>query len=53
MKDGYYTMDAEWFDRFVYQAVVPGAYLNEEEKEAASKEPTHLPPWDPMGTLAD
>lgn len=53
VKDGYYTMDAEWFDRFVYQAVVPGAYLNEEEKEAAVKEPTHLPPWDPMGTLAD
>ena len=27
--------------------------LTEEEKAACLEEPTHLPIWDPMGTLAD
>ena len=49
---GYYYMSASWFSHFVYQAVVHSKYLTEEEKEAAKAEPTHLYPWDPMGTLA-
>jgi bleomycin hydrolase len=50
---GYYVMSQEWFDTFVYQAVVLKKYLSPAERAAANKEPTHLHPWDPMGTLAD
>ncbi|MBO4540961.1 MAG: C1 family peptidase [Bacilli bacterium] len=50
---GYYVMSKEFFDKFVYQAVVLNKYLTEEERNACLEEPTHLPIWDPMGTLAD
>lgn len=50
---GYYLMNAEWFDQFVYQAVINKKYLTEEQLKEASSEPLHLNPWDPMGTLAD
>lgn len=52
-ESGYFVMDASWFDRFVYQAVVDRKYLNEGEASACKEEPIHLNPWDPMGTLAD
>lgn len=51
--NGYYVMSADWFDTFVYQAVILKKYLTPEELKAAAAEPTHLHPWDPMGTLAD
>lgn len=50
---GYYVMDEGFFSRFVYQAVIDKKLLSEEERAAASKEPIHCPPWDPMGSLAD
>lgn len=50
---GYYVMSSSFFDHFAYQAVVLKKYLTKEELEASSKEPVHLHPWDPMGTLAD
>ena len=50
---GYYMMDSEFFDDFVYQAVINKKYLNEEELEALKHDPIVLKPWDPMGTLAD
>ncbi|MCH3910011.1 MAG: C1 family peptidase [Bacilli bacterium] len=50
---GYYVMSKEWFDTFVYQAVILKKYLNEKELSACKAEPKHLHPWDPMGTLAD
>ena len=50
---GYYIMSSSWFDKFVYQAVVDKKYLNKVELDATKKEPIHLDPWDPMGTLAD
>jgi bleomycin hydrolase len=46
-------MSSAFFDTFVYQAVVLKRYLNQDEVKATSKDPIHLPPWDPMGTLAD
>ncbi len=52
-KKGYYAMSASWFDKFVYQAVIRKEFLSEEERKACLEEPTHLRPWDPMGTLAD
>src|SRR5574344_1234865 len=50
---GYYVMSSAFYDTFVYQAVVLKRYLNQDEVKAAGKDPIHLPPWDPMGTLAD
>jgi bleomycin hydrolase len=50
---GYYVMSKEFFDTFVYQAVVLKKYLTKEEVAATKEEATHLPPWDPMGTLAE
>ena len=44
---------AEWFDLYVYQAVVNKKYLSEEILKCLEKEPHELDPWDPMGTLAD
>ena len=49
---GYYVMNAGWFDKFVYQAVIEKSYLDEKQLEALSTEPMHFMPWDPMGTLA-
>ena len=49
---GYFIMSSDFFDRFVYQAVVNKKYLDKEELEALEKEPVELKPWDPMGTLA-
>lgn len=50
---GYYQMSADWFDNFVYQAVIQKKYLSDAQKKALETEPIHLNPWDPMGTLAD
>ena len=50
---GFYVMSASWFDRFVYQAVINKKYLNADELKALEAEPIVVPPWDPMGTLAD
>ncbi len=52
-KKGYYTATDAWFDLFVYQAVVKKEYLTAEQLKCLAKEPKHLNPWDPMGTLAD
>ena len=49
---GYYVMNAGWFDKFVYQAVIEKPYLDEKQLEALQTEPMHFMPWDPMGTLA-
>ena len=50
---GFYVMSGSWFDRYTYQAVVDKKYLNAEELKALEEEPKLVPPWDPMGTLAD
>lgn len=50
---GFYLMDAGWFDRYVFQAVVDKKYLTAKQLAALAAEPLHFAPWDPMGTLAD
>lgn len=50
---GYYLMSADWFDNYVYQAVVAKKYLDAKMLAALDTEPLHFFPWDPMGTLAD
>ncbi|MBW0521761.1 hypothetical protein O181_061476 [Austropuccinia psidii MF-1] len=49
---GYFMMTDRWFDEYVYQIVVPKGVVPAHLKNAYEKEPTVLPPWDPMGTLA-
>jgi len=51
---GYYIMSDEWFDQYLYEVVVSKKYLpaelvNEYENQRAKL----LPPWDPMGALAE
>lgn len=50
---GYYLASADWFDTYVFQAVVHKKYLPDEIVSCLSKKPHDLNPWDPMGTLAD
>ena len=49
---GHYTMTDEWFDKYVYQAVVNKKYLSKDMQKAYDKDPVVLKPWDPMGSLA-
>ena len=49
---GYLVMSDAWFDEYMYQALINKKYLSKEVVEAYEKEPIHLKPWDPMGSLA-
>ncbi|KAG6862199.1 hypothetical protein C0995_002129 [Termitomyces sp. Mi166 len=46
---GYFVMTDAWFEQFVYQVVVPKAYIPKALVEVyESGEKVVLPPWDPM-----
>lgn len=49
---GYLVMSDEWFDEYMYQALINKKYLDEKVIKAYSEEPIQLKPWDPMGSLA-
>lgn len=49
---GYLVMSDEWFNEYMYQIAVDKKYLSDDQKKAWEKEPIHLKPWDPMGSLA-
>jgi len=49
---GFFIMSDRWFDEYNYQVVVNKKYLSAKMLEALNTEPTILPPWDPMGSLA-
>lgn len=49
---GYFTATDEWFERFVYQAVINKKYLDKDQLALLTQAPIELEPWDPMGTLA-
>lgn len=51
-KEGYLLMTDRWFDEFMYQIAVNKKYLSDEILKNWEKEPIHLKPWDPMGSLA-
>ena len=50
--DGFFAMDDELFNEYVYQIVIDKKYLTKEELEAYNSDPIILEPWDPMGSLA-
>ena len=52
-RKGYYTMNDNWFDEFMFEIAAPKSMLPEELVAALEKEPIVLPPWDPMGSLAN
>jgi bleomycin hydrolase len=51
-RDGYYVMNDAWFGEFSYQILLDRKYFSPEQNEAFDKDPIILPPWDPMGSLA-
>jgi len=49
---GFYTMNDNWFDEYMFEIAAPRDHLNEKMLEGLKTEPTVLPAWDPMGSLA-
>ncbi len=50
--DGWYRMSDDWFSEYVYQVVIHKKHLTAQQLDALKQAPTHLNPWDPMGSLA-
>ncbi len=51
-KEGFLVMDDSWFDEFLFQVVVPKQKLSSRRLQLLDETPVELPPWDPMGALA-
>ncbi|RKP14535.1 peptidase C1B, bleomycin hydrolase [Piptocephalis cylindrospora] len=49
---GYMVMSDEWFSEYTYQIVLEKEDLPSEVLDLLNQDPTVLPPWDPMGSLA-
>jgi bleomycin hydrolase len=49
---GYYLMNDNWFDEYMFEIATHRKYLSEELLKAFEEEPIVLPAWDPMGSLA-
>ncbi|GAB1599588.1 bleomycin hydrolase-like [Argonauta hians] len=49
---GYLVMSDNWFSEFVYEVVIDKKFLPENIVALLDEEPTVLPAWDPMGSLA-
>ncbi|MCH8294128.1 C1 family peptidase [Candidatus Poribacteria bacterium] len=51
-RDGFYLMNDNWFDQYMFEIAARKKYLSDELREALEQPPIVLPPWDPMGALA-
>ncbi len=49
---GLWYMYDDWFDRYLFGAIVHRRYLPAEFWDLAGREPVVLPPWDPMSALS-
>ncbi|MGJ0182305.1 aminopeptidase C [Corynebacterium glyciniphilum] len=49
---GFWTMNDNWFDQYVFEIAVHRDRLPQQYREALSTSPNVLPAWDPMGALA-
>jgi bleomycin hydrolase len=49
---GYYLMNDNWFDEYLFEIAARRKYLPEELWQAFDEAPVILPAWDPMGSLA-
>ena len=50
---GYCLMTDEWFDQYNYQLCIAKDKLTKEVLAVLDQKPIVLPPWDPMGSLAN
>jgi bleomycin hydrolase len=50
--DGFFTMNDNWFDDYVFEVAVHRDLLSPEHQAALAQPPIVLPAWDPMGALA-
>ena len=50
---GYCLMTDPWFDEYNYQLVVAKSKLEKKILDVLEQKPVVLPPWDPMGSLAN
>lgn len=48
----YMTMTRQWFEEFVFEIVVDKNLVSKSMSDVFNVEPTILPAWDPMGSLA-
>jgi bleomycin hydrolase len=51
-RKGFFVMNDNWFDEYVFEIAVRKDELSPELQEALEQEPIVLPAWDPMGALA-
>ncbi|MBI3942925.1 MAG: C1 family peptidase [Chloroflexi bacterium] len=49
---GFLVMSDPWFEEFVYEVLVEKRFLPDHLQAILETEPVVLPPWDPMGALA-
>jgi len=49
---GFFVMNDDWFNEYLYQVVVPKKYLSPTLQKVLKEKPIELKPWDPMGSLA-
>jgi bleomycin hydrolase len=50
---GYFLMTDQWADEYVYEIAVHKHYVDPALLLVLDTDPIILPPWDPMGGLAD
>lgn len=50
---GFFLMNDSWFDEYMFEIAAPRAYLSDSLIAALDTDPVTLPPWDPMGALAE
>jgi len=51
-EQGFFVMNDNWFDEYMFEIAVPRSMLSEELQQAMGADPIVLPAWDPMGALA-
>lgn len=51
-EQGFFVMNDNWFDEYMFEIAVPKSILSQELQDAMEAEPIVLPAWDPMGALA-
>jgi bleomycin hydrolase len=51
-RKGFFVMNDNWFDEYVFEIAARRSELPPELQEALDQEPIILPAWDPMGALA-
>ena len=50
---GFFLMNDSWFDEYMFEIAAPRKYLSQDLLAALDTDPIPLPPWDPMGALAE